>query len=211
MTRFVLCRAGGLELGVEGDPILDAADLPSVGEAVTILRGLEAMREAVVRSGEERRAAALEEGLADARALAESEAREAIARIAERFDEALRVERDERRRQEVDLAIAIVSRIAGELGEAQVVSALARVAIAEIDTVKPLRVRVHISLESAIRLALCGPATDSPHPQIEIVGDDSIKRLDCEIEHGNALVAAGLDVQLRAIRDAFARIGEPGA
>jgi type III secretion protein L len=200
MTHWVLCRAGGLELGIDGDPCVDAGSLPVVGDAVTLLRRLETMREAVVRSAEARRAQALRDGLAEATAIAESQAREAIVQAAARFDEALRTERALRREREVELALAIVTRIAGALGEAPTVTALARTAIAELDAARPARVRVHPSLEAAIREAL---AQSGPAPEIEVVGDERIGRLECEIDHGDTIVDAGLETQLRAIREAL--------
>ena len=203
MTHWVLCRAGGLELGIEGEPVVDADSLPVVGDAMTVLRRLETLREAAVRSGQAHREQALREGMAEARAIAESEAREAIALAAAGFDEALREERALTRAREVDLALAIVARIAGALGEAPMVAALARTAIAELDTVRPARVRVHPSLEPAIRAALSDVAAGPEQPSIEVIGDERLEPLGCEIDHGDAIVDAGLGTQLQAIREAL--------
>jgi type III secretion protein L len=203
MTRWVLCRAGGLELGIDGDPCVDAGSLPLVGDAVTLLRRLEAMREAMVRSAESRRAQALRDGLAEANAIAESRAHEAIAQAAARFEDALRHERALRREREVELALAIVARIAGALGEAPTVAALARTAIAGLDAARPARVRVHPALEAEIRETLGQAAAASQAPAVEVLGDERLRRFDCEIDHGDTIVDAGLETQLRVIREAL--------
>lgn len=203
MTHWVLCRAGGLELGIDGDPCVDAGSLPLMGDAVTLLRRLETMREAVVHSAESRRAQALQEGLAEATAIAESRAHQAIAQAAGRFAEALRVEQALRREREVELALAIVTRIAGALGEVPTVAALARTAIAELDAGRTARVRVHPSLEAPIREALGQTGPAAPGPVIEVAGDERLGRLECEIDHGDSIVDAGLETQLRAIREAL--------
>jgi flagellar biosynthesis/type III secretory pathway protein FliH len=203
MTHWVLCRAGGLEIGVEGDPVIDAGSLPLVGEATAVLRRLETLREAVVRSGEARREQALREGLAEAHAIAGVEASDAIARAAAGFDRALREECERRRAREVDLALAVVTRIAGGLGEAPIVAALARTAIAELDAVQPVRVRVPPSLEPAVRAALAKAADGAAGPAVEVVGDERLDRFDCEIDHGDAIVDASLGTQLQAIREAL--------
>ena len=208
MTHWVLCRAGGLELGIAGDPVIEAGSLPVVGDAMAVLRRLEILREAVVRSGETRREQALREGLAEARAIAASEAGDAIARAAAGFERALSEERERRRAREVDLALAIVTRIAGGLGEAPIVAALARTAIAELDAVRAARVRVHPSLEPAIRAALSESADGSDRPAVEVVGDERLDRFGCEIDHGDAIVDASLGVQMQAIREALAGIPE---
>jgi flagellar biosynthesis/type III secretory pathway protein FliH len=221
MSRYLLCRAGDLELAVVDGPVLDGESLPALGDAVTLLRRLQTLHEAGVRSAVASRERAREEGLVQARTIAEAQAAEAVARIAATFDDALRAERLQRRRQEVDLAVAIVARIAGDLGPATTVAALARSAIAELDVERPLRVRVAAGLEPAIRAALLGGAagasdvTDGagagPHlpttAAIEVIADERLGPFECEIDRGDGLVDAGLGVQLQAIRDALAAVG----
>ena len=208
MTHFVLCRAGGLELGIAGDPVVDAESMPVVGDAVTILRSLETMREAALRSSETHRAQALQSGLSEARAIAESEVREAIAQAAARFEEALYAEREDRRHRDVELALAIVARIAGEVGESTMIAALARTVIAELDVAPALRVRVHPGLEPEVRTALSSVATNGGRPSIDVVGDERLGRFGCEIDQGDAIFDASLGVQLRAIRDALSSVEE---
>jgi flagellar biosynthesis/type III secretory pathway protein FliH len=203
MTHWVLCRAGGLELGIEGDPVVAADELPVVADAMTVMRRLASMREALARSGQAYRETALREALLEARAIAESEAREAIARAAAAFDEALRQERALLQDREVELALAIVAKIASSLGDAPTLAALARTAIAELDVGRPARVRVHPSLEPAIRAALSDAAGGLAQPSIEVVGDERLERLECEIDQGDAIVDAGLGTQLQAIREAL--------
>jgi flagellar biosynthesis/type III secretory pathway protein FliH len=203
MTHWVLCRAGGLELGIEGDPVVAADALPVVGDAMTVMRRLATMREALARSGQAYREQALREALLEARAIAESEARDAIARASAAFDEALRQERALQQDREVELALAIVAKIASSLGDAPTLAALARTAIGELDVARPARVRVHPSLEPAIRAALSDAAGGLAQPSIEVVGDERLERMECEIDQGDAIVDAGLGMQLQAIREAL--------
>jgi type III secretion protein L len=217
MTRFVLCRAGDLELSCDGDPLLDAGSLPVIGDAVTILRRLQTLREAAVRSAATARAQALDQGLQDARAIVEAQAREEIARMTVRFEDALRAERVRRRERELELALAIVGRVARDLGPTRLIAELARTAIAELDAAQPLRIRVPPGLESEIREALREAATAvaqtggaEPSP-IEVVADERLQGFDCEIDQGDAIVDAGLQTQLQAIREALAGDGAGAA
>jgi len=216
MSRLVLCRAGDLELACDGDPVLDAGSLPVVADAVTILRRLQSLREAAVRSAAAARVQALEQGMRDARATVQAQAREEIARMAVRFEQALRAERVRLRERELDLALAIVDRVAHDLGPTRLIAALARTAIAELDAARPLRVRVPPGLELGIREALHQSATDvaqtggvQPSP-IEVVADERLQGFDCEIDHGDAIVDAGLRTQLQSVREALAG-GRAGA
>jgi len=216
MTRFVLCRAGGLELACERDPVVDAGSLPAVGDAVTILRRLQTLREAAVRSAADGRARAIEQGLQEARAAVRAQTDEAIGLLAARFEAALRAERERSREREVDLALAVVARIARGLGPASVIAALARTAIAELDASQPLRVRVPPGLQPVIREALRPASSDvaqagDGHPgPIEVICDERLQGFDCEIDQDAAIVDAGLDSQLRALRDAFADRADGG-
>jgi flagellar biosynthesis/type III secretory pathway protein FliH len=217
MTRFVLCRAGDLELACEGDPVLDAGSLPVVADAVAILRRLQILREAAVSSAAAARAQALEQGLKEAHSVAQAQAREAIAGMAAHFEAALRTERERLREREVDLALAIVGRIARDLGPAPLIAALARTAIAELDVAQPLRVRVPPDLAPAIAEALHpvptadGRAGAMGPRSIEVVADERLQGFDCEIDQGDAILDAGLGTQLQAIRDALADTGTGAA
>jgi flagellar biosynthesis/type III secretory pathway protein FliH len=217
MTRFVLCRAGDLELACEGDPVLDAGALPVVGDAVAILRRVQTLREAALSSAVAARARALEQGLQEARTAVQAQACDAIARLAAQVEEALRAERERLRQREVDLALAIVGRIARDLGPAPLIAALARTAIDELDVAQPLRVRVPPGLADAIAEALHpGSMPDARldatgRRSIEVVADERLEGFDCEIDQGDAIVDAGLATQLQSIRDALADSGTGAA
>lgn len=200
MTRLVLARAGGLVLELD-EPLIKADALPVVGEAVETLRRLETLREDLVRRGRERFETAREEGLAQGR---DEAAREAAGRLAAALagvEDALRADRAAREARVVDLALAVIGRIAGELGDATVVAALARRALADLDPERPVRLRVHPAVAAAMPPA---PADHAGPRVLEVLPDPGLQPLDCEIDAEDGIVEAGLAVQLEAVRQALA-------
>ena len=200
MTRFVLASAG--ELSLQADtPIVPRDALPAVGSAIEILRRVETIREAVVRASASRFALAREEGLAQGRAAGRQEAAASLGAALASLDAVLRADRAAHEARVVGLALAIVDRIAGELGDAAVVTALARRALADLDPGTPVRVRVHPSVADAMAAATrpAGP------PVLEVLADPGLEPLDCEIESEDGVVEAGLAVQLVGVRAALER------
>ncbi|MFM1990868.1 MAG: hypothetical protein RJA99_3825 [Pseudomonadota bacterium] len=205
MTRLVLARAAGLALELD-EPIVAADALPAVGDAVATLRRLETLRGDLLRRGRQRLERARREGLEQGRVQAERDASRRLAESLAELDATLRAERAAREAAVVELALAVVARIAGELGDATVVAALARRAITDLDPESPVRLRVHPSVAAAVAAA---PAADAGPPVLEVLADPGLQPLDCEIESDEGVVEAGLEVQLDAVRAALSRT--PGA
>jgi type III secretion protein L len=205
MTRLVLARAAGLALEVD-EPIVAAEALPAVGDAVTTLRRLETLRADLLRRGRQRLERARRDGLQQGREQAERDASLRLAGSLAELDATLRAERTAREAAVVELALAVVARIAGELGDAAVVAALARRALADLDTESPVRLRVHPSVAAAVTAA---PAAQAGPPVLEVLADPALRPLDCEIDSIDGVVEVGLEVQLDAVRAALSRT--PGA
>jgi flagellar biosynthesis/type III secretory pathway protein FliH len=200
MTRFVLASAGDLSLQAD-TPIVPRDALPAVGSAIEILRRVETIREAVVRASASRFALAREEGLAQGRAEGRQEAAAALGAALASLDAVLRADRAAHEARVVGLALAIVERIAGELGDAAVVTALARRALADLDPDVPVRLRVHPSVATAMAAA----ARAAGPPVLEVLADPGLDPLDCEIQSDDGVVEAGLAVQLVGVRAALER------
>jgi flagellar biosynthesis/type III secretory pathway protein FliH len=201
MTRLVLARAGGLALELE-EPVISADALPAVGDAIDTLRRLESLREDLIRGSRSRFESAREAGFAQGRDDATREFEGRIAAALERIESALRAERIAREARVVELALAVIDRIAGELGDVTVVAAMARHALAGLDPERPVVLRVH----PAVAAALPAPAAGQPGPRVlKVLPDPALEPFDCEIDAEDCIVEAGLAVQLGAMRRALAR------
>ena len=199
MSRVVLARAGGLELELE-EPVIPGDALPAVGSAIETLHRLEALRGELIRRGRRRFVEARDEGLAEGREQGRLEAEARLAAAIAGIEAALRADRVAREARVVGLALAVVERIAGDLGDATVVEALARRALADLDPDRPVRLRVHPSVAAAVADA---PATLVGPRVLEVLGDPVLGPLDCEIDGDDGVVEAGLGVQLDAVRRAL--------
>lgn len=169
-----------------------AAEAPLVREAADLLAETRRIRAAAAAEVEaaiaEARAAARAEGLATARAEAEAELGARLFALEAEAAEA----RLALREQLVDLAIGIVRRIAGDLGDGPLVAALAARATADMLPDAQVVVRVHPAALAAARARL--PAS------VEVIGDPATAPTDCLIETPLGRTLAGLDVQLAAVR-----------
>ena len=205
--RFVLARAGGLCLEVD-EPVIDAESLPTLGSAVELLRRLEGLRSDLLRRGRERFERARREGLAQGRAEGERAASEQVLGALNTLESVLAAERAHQAERVVELALAVVARIAPELGDVAVVTALARRALADLETDQPVRLRVHPEVARALPGAAEGAARS---PMLEVVGDPLLGRFDCELDTQEGIIEASLEVQLNALRAVLAPKAEPAA
>jgi type III secretion protein L len=204
VTRLVLARAAGLAIETE-ELAIDADSLPVVGRAVDTLRHLETLRGELLRRGRQRLERARRDGLEQGREQAEREAAAKLAASLVAIDAALLRDRAEREARMVELVLAVVRRVAGELGDAAVIAALARRSLIDLDPDMPVRVRVHPSVAQAVAAGFgdgAGPVV------LEVLGDPAMEVLDCEIETEEGIVEAGLEVQLDGVRAALS--GRPG-
>jgi flagellar biosynthesis/type III secretory pathway protein FliH len=168
-----------------------AAEVPQLRTAADLLaeaRRIRASAAAEVQAAAAKAAdAARLEGLAAGRAEAEAEMGARLFTLeAEAADARLAL-----REQLLELALGIVRRIAGELGDGPLVAALAARATEEMLPDAKVVVRVHPAALAATRARLPG--------HVQVVGDAATAPLDCQIETPLGRTLAGLDVQLAAI------------
>lgn len=160
-----------------------------------------ALWQRTVEEAEALRAEQREAGYADgvARALADMAARLAVAQ-----DEA-RGFVDAHEARIVELALAVVERVAPHLAGERLVAELARGAIAAMRTREPVRIRVHADMREPVRRAL-GERSDGPGlADAHVVGDAALAPLDVVIETEAGRVHAGWDDQLGEIGAALRR------
>jgi flagellar biosynthesis/type III secretory pathway protein FliH len=177
--------------------VVDAADVAPLGDALALLaaaRDLHETRAAAVAAAtdagrEEGRAVGYREG----RAAGEAAGAALLAEIAAR-DRA----RDARRAQEVArLALEVVRRIAGALGPADTIAALAERAVDAVATTGATTVRV-----APVALA-AAEARLGARNGLHIVADPALTPDDCVIETELGRAHAGLDTQLAQIARAW--------
>ncbi len=181
-ARLAVLNEGGHVPAAEAGLVCEAAAL--LAEARAVAAAAAANAEAAAETARaEGRAEGLEQGRGEAEAelgarLFALEAKAAEARIAER-------------ERTVELALAIVARIADGLGDGPVVAALAARAAADLMPGAQAVIRVP---PAALAMARARLGADA-----RLVGDPSLGPRDCVIDTPLGRTLAGLDVQLAAI------------
>lgn len=192
---FVLIHADAQATLLRGDPLIPASDVPAFQEARDLLVTAARIRAAAAQVAD--KAAAVARGEARAAGHAEGLAAGAEAIRAELLRlvaaDALRAEA-----QRADLgrlALEVVRRIASDLGEPNMVAALAaRAALSVAPDPKPI-VRVHPSALDATRARVGTRAS--------VEGDAAMAATDCVIATPLGEVRAGLETQLAALGRAW--------
>jgi flagellar assembly protein FliH len=191
---FVVLRAGPYASLASDDPLVPAAALPAFADAISLLDGLAALAAQARAAGH---ADGLARGLADGRAQAAAELATSLADA----DAQLAAARAALRREAAGLAVAIVRRIAGGLGPADTVAALAETAAAALAPDPAAEVRVPAAALAATAARL------RPWPRLVVVADPALAGDECEFRSGLGVVRAGLETQLAAI---LAGLGDQG-
>ena len=194
---FVVVHADRRQTVLADDPVVPAARVGDVREAATLLAEARAMREATEADTAAARTAAFDaghaEGLAQGRADAAKAADAAMLQLTAEAQAA-----ETRRQGEVArLAIEVIRRIAGDLGQADVVAALAERATAGIGGDTNAIVRVPPAVLDAVRARL------GERQNLTIEADTSVADTDCIVETPLGTVHAGLETQLAAIERAW--------
>lgn len=199
---FTLLAADRVATLLADDPVVPAAEIPPLRDALALLaaaRDLHDTRAAAVEAATaEGRAAGRAEGYRDGCAAGEEAAAALLADIAARERR-----HDAARAQEIArLALEVVRRIAGEVGPADTVAALAARAADAVAAPADLIVRVAPSALTATQARLGG------RTGLRIVADPALDPLDCVVETPLGRARAGLATQLAQIARAW---GLPGA
>ncbi|MEI8302342.1 MAG: hypothetical protein WCG13_03555 [Burkholderiales bacterium] len=202
MSRLTLFRSPEFSL-VANRALIKRDEVSAVDETVDMLRRVTRLREALDTECDALRARALAEGRAQGLAEVRAEFAQAIAAATASADLAFAREQAAMQARVVHLAMAVVDRIAGQLGPVAVVGAIAARALEELEVSASVRVRVAAELVEPLRQALA-----ADHPRIQVVPGDGMGAFDCEIDTGGGLIEAGLPVQLAAVRAALAEASE---
>lgn len=197
MTLYLIAANRVATLATD-DPVVRAGDvgaLRTAAETVAAAAELHDRSEAAVatatRAGH---AEGREAGLAEGRAAAAAETRAHLFAMTLALSE----ERARARTDVSRLALEVVRRIAGEIGDGATVAALAAKATAALlpEEVATVRVAPDAAAEVQARLR--------QRPGLSVVADGAVGPLDCLIETPLGVSHASLDVQLAAVERAWA-------
>jgi flagellar biosynthesis/type III secretory pathway protein FliH len=208
MSRLTLFRSPEFSL-VANRALIKRDEVSAVDDTVGMLRRVARLREALDAECDALRARAAEEGRAQGLAEVRTEFAQAVAAATASADLSLAREQAAMQARVVHLAMAVVERIAGQLGPVAMVGAIAARALEELEPTATIRVRVAADLVDAVRQGLV-----SDHPRVQVLPGDGLGAFDCEIDTGGGLIEAGLPVQLAAVRAALAAAsgrGDEGA
>ncbi|MDP5279635.1 FliH/SctL family protein [Sphingomonas sp. DG1-23] len=190
---FLVLHADRLATALADDPLVPAADVGRVQDALALLAEAGDLRRGAEATIDAAREAARIEGFAAGRAeglaAAEAERQAELFRIALRDSELQR----ERQKDIARLALEVVRRIAGELDAGAMVAGLAERAAAQLTPDSVAMVRVAPAAVAAVRARLDGRVG------LSVEADPSLEGQDCVIETALGRTHAGLDTQLAQI------------
>ncbi|TGX52241.1 hypothetical protein E5A73_15685 [Sphingomonas gei] len=190
---YLVLHADRLATALADDPLVPAADVSRVQDALALLAEAGALRRGAAETTDAAREVARAEGYAEGRAeglaAAESERQAELFRIALRDGELQRA----RQKDIARLALEVVRRIAGELDDQTMVAAIAERAAAQLAPDSAAIVRVAPPALDAVRARLDGRAG------ISVETDPLLEGQDCVIETALGRTHAGLDTQLAQI------------
>jgi flagellar biosynthesis/type III secretory pathway protein FliH len=190
---FLVLHADRLATALADDPLIPAADVGRVQDALALLAEAARLRsdagDAIDAARATARAEGFAEGRADGLAAAESERQAELFRIALRDSELQR----ERQKDIARLALEVVRRIAGEFDDGAMVAGLAERAAAQLAPDSVAMVRVAPAAVEATRTRLEGRSG------LSVEADPSLGPQDCVIETALGRTHAGLDTQLAQI------------
>ncbi|QNA86391.1 hypothetical protein G4G27_22210 [Sphingomonas sp. So64.6b] len=190
---YVVLHADAFTTAATDDPVVSAGDVDRFGDVAALLAGTAALRNTTEQAVAAARAEGFEAGRAEGVRAGEDDVRAEWLRLAVRDGEIRR----ERQAEIAQLALAVVRRIAGDVGAAEMVAGLAERATATIAPDDGATVRVAPAMVDIVRVRFDGRAG------ILVEGDATLTNTDCIIETALGQVRAGLDVQLSAIEHAW--------
>ncbi len=207
MTRLVLHRSADFALAADR-VVIKRDEFAAVGDAVTMLERVRSLRIALDQQCAGARDAARESGYQAGFEAGRKAATEQLAASVALLERRMTDERAAMHNRVVDLALAVVERLAESFGPADTVAALARRVVGELDPDRPVRVRVHPSIVSAVTAGLAGYASS----RLSVIADEALSPFGCEVDSDGGRIEAGLEVQLAALGEALSGLtGGPGA
>lgn len=194
----MLLHAGATATVIVDDPIVPSAQLPALRDALALLTGVETLRAGADDVRAAARCEGYDAGFAEGReaglAAGRAEMSAELFRLSMRDGEAAAAREDEIAR----LALAVVRRIAGSVGESDIVAGLAAQAVTVLSPDTAATLRVAPAAVAAVNARLA----DVAHLAIE--ADDKLGPTDCVIETRLGRTDAGLETQLTQIELAWA-------
>lgn len=196
MTYIVL-HADQAATALADDPVVPATELRALNNAITLFAEAGRIRTDAERQIQE----ACERGRSEGFAAGHMEGLAAAAKdvAAELFRLAVRDGEERRRRQEeiTTLALEVVRRLVGKLGDERIVAGLAERAAAELAPDTVATVRVPSAHGEAVKTRLKGRAGLTVEP------DPTLSGMDCVVETALGRNYAGLETQLALIEAAW--------
>ena len=199
MTFYLIARADDATL-LTDDPVLPPDAVTRCASAVYLVAAASHMRAEVESAAARAAAAARDAGYREGEAAAAADVQRRLFALS--LD--LAAERNRLRGDVARLAVEVVRRVAGELGEAPLVAALAERATAGLLPDDIATVRVAPGAQAAVRHRL------ARLHGVTVTADGTLAPNDCVVETKLGVSHAGLDTQLAAIERAWAGL-DPAA
>ncbi|PAX06987.1 FliH/SctL family protein [Sphingomonas lenta] len=201
---FVVLHADRFATALADDPVVPAAQVARFRDALTLLAEAGRLREEASGSVDEAHAAGRAEGYEagrlEGRAAGEEEMGGELLRLARQA-----AEEEPRRRAEIaTLALEVVRRIAGAVGEEAMVAGLAERAVATVSPDVQAVVRVPPAAAAAVAARL------GDRPALSVEADATLTGADCVIETPLGRTHAGLETQLRQIERIWREVADGG-
>lgn len=201
---YVVLHADQFTTALATNPIVPSAQVDRFRDALRLFeeagRVREEARGSIDEARGEGRAEGFEAGRREGRAAGEEEMRGELLRLTER------AQADEpRRRAEIAaLALEVVRRIAGEVGDAAMVAGLAERAAAAVSPDLTAVVRVAPAAAAAVSARL------GDRPGVAVEEDPALGPTDCVVETPYGRTHAGLEVQLAQVERVFREVAHGG-
>lgn len=200
MSFTVFATDAGALIAAQGWRV-PAAEVPALRDAAALLATLRTDAASAAQAHAVEAEAAREAGRLQGW---EAGRREAAAAAAQAVAELVRETREARtalERRLGALSLEVVRRVAGELGPAAVLQAVAERAAREVLADAPLSVRVSPAATGGVARRLAAL------PEVEVTADPSLGPDDCVVSSRRGAAHAGLELQLQALERAFAEVG----
>lgn len=181
--------------------IVPASTWQRMEDVDALLDQVNALHQQATDQVQQARTEAAAEGYAEGIARAQTQMTEQLAALNERRARVL----GDARQRVVDLACAIVARLAPGFDATKVAPALVMEAVEAAQAEQFLLIRVHPSVRESVTAGL--GAVRQAHPAvgvIELVDDESLDPLSCVVVSEAGQVRAGIAQQIEAIRSALA-------
>ena len=193
---FLLLHADVAGTLLTDDPVVPRTEVAPLRDALTLLDAAGSARARAEAISEAAAAAARRDGQVAGEAQGLADAQAAIGAELLRLAEEAAAQEAAQRGDVVRLAMAVVRRIAGDLGE-ELVAGLAEQAAAALAAESQATVRVHPSARDAVARRLAA------HARVRVEDDPALTATECVIETPLGRTIAGLEAQLGQIEQAW--------